>query len=76
MTKTQLLKAAEEGRLNDAKRLVTYGVAIDCVDSWNRTPLFLAAQADHEAVVELLIELGATVEVADDFQSTPLMSAT
>jgi ankyrin repeat protein len=51
-----------------------------CVDQasnggYTRTPLYIAAQEGHEAVVELLIAAKADVNKADKYGKTPLWSA-
>ena len=38
---------------------------VNCVDSRAYSPLYLAVQRGHHAVAELLIELGANVELTD-----------
>lgn len=40
-----------------------------------KTPLALAAISDKEKVADLLIRNGATVDVQDDAQKTPLLLA-
>lgn len=70
MTKAQLLNAAEEGRLDDAKRLLAYQVPVK--DGEQRTPLLLATIGSHLDVTQCLIEHGASVNAVDK-ERTPLI---
>jgi Ankyrin repeats (3 copies) len=45
-----------------AKLLLEKGTEVDPKDSYSRTPLLLAAENGHEAVVRLLLEKGAKVD--------------
>jgi ankyrin repeat protein len=45
-----------------AKLLLEKGAEVDPEDSYGRTPLLLAAENGHEAVVRLLLEKGAKVD--------------
>ena len=47
----------------------------DAKDSDGRTPLISAAMRGHEAVVQLLLEKGANIELKDRSDSTPLALA-
>ncbi|MBS0217782.1 MAG: ankyrin repeat domain-containing protein [Proteobacteria bacterium] len=47
----------------------------DAVDGDGRTALHLAAQAGHSAIVQTLLDSGASVDVRDATQTTPLMLA-
>ncbi|EWZ49027.1 ankyrin repeat protein [Fusarium oxysporum f. sp. albedinis] len=52
------------------------GINIDGKDSSGRTPLLLAAEHGHEAVVRLLLEGGAHTNAADKIEGrTPLSYA-
>jgi hypothetical protein len=48
---------------------------LDSKDSYGRTPLSLAAENGHEAVVKLLLERGAELETKDERHQTPLLLA-
>ncbi|KAK7428859.1 hypothetical protein QQZ08_004629 [Neonectria magnoliae] len=49
---------------------------IDSMDTFRRTPLSYAAWYGREAVVQLLLDRGAAIEIADKDGKTPLLYAT
>ncbi|RKK64664.1 hypothetical protein BFJ63_vAg17296 [Fusarium oxysporum f. sp. narcissi] len=49
---------------------------VDERDDFGRTPLWLAAEGGHEAVVRLLLEKGAAIDSKDSSGRTPLSRAT
>lgn len=70
-----LFEAAALGKLDDAKRLVAEGVAVDTVEPEGRTPLMVAAFDGHRHVVSFLLVEGAEVNHKDVNGRTALMYA-
>ena len=70
-----LFEAAALGKLDDAKRLVAEGVAVDTVEPEGRTPLMVAAFDGHRHVVGFLLVEGAEVNHRDVNGRTALMYA-
>jgi uncharacterized protein len=70
-----LFEAAALGKLDDAKRLVADGVAVDTVEPEGRTPLMVAAFDGHRHVVGFLLVEGAEVNHRDVNGRTALMYA-
>ena len=65
--------AAAEGRVDDVKRLIEAGTAVDIRTTRSRaTPLHFAARDGRYPVVELLVELGADVDAKTEYGNTPL----
>ena len=55
--------------------LVAKGARIDGRDRYGRTPLHMASQKGHTAVIRFLLEKGADMQVRDDEGMTPLEKA-
>jgi ankyrin repeat protein len=86
---TELMKAAEEGRTGDVKRLLDEGANIEAIfeNSWvdrvnddgsyypGRSPLIRAAWWGHTDTCRLLLERGANVDAKDKYDITALMYA-
>ena len=73
-----LLKAAEEGQLEDVTTLLQSRANIEAKsdDAYSVTPLFLAAQCGHREIVDLLLEQKAEIEALDRcWRVTPLHKA-
>lgn len=72
-----LLKAAEEGQLEDVTRLLQSRANIEARDDcYNVTPLFLAAFRGHREIVDLLLEQKAEIEARESAsRATPLLEA-
>lgn len=58
-----LITAAEEGNLEEVKRLVESGANVNCKDKSGCTPLYYATCSCHPEVVEELITRGALIDV-------------
>ncbi len=70
----RLLEAAENGDLELAKSLLKDGADINAKDGSGWTPIMRAIAANHDKMVELLIEKGADVN-ATSFGWTPMTLA-
>jgi ankyrin repeat protein len=57
---------------NPARILLEHGAATNMRDAENWTPLHYAAAAGNQAVVELLLEMGADSEIEDNLGRKPL----
>ena len=69
----RLLKAAEEGRLEEVEELLQSNANIDATEGkFQRTPLHFAARSGHRDIVDLLLEKNAQIEAKDRDQITPL----
>ena len=71
----RLLTAAEDGILEEVRRLVSSGVNPNTKDEQGETPLTLASLHGREEVVEYLLEKGADPNLGNDEGRTPLMAA-
>ena len=70
-----LMEAAYNGWLEEVRRLVLEGTAVDVIDGERRTPLMWAAFNGHAAVVEYLLDAGAEIDAKDSSGRTALMYA-
>jgi len=70
-----LMEFAYTGKLEEVRRLVTEGTAVDAADPDKRTSLMLAAFNGHTSVVAYLLEKGANVDAKDTNGRTALMYA-
>ncbi|MEO1083323.1 MAG: PQQ-binding-like beta-propeller repeat protein [Acidobacteriota bacterium] len=69
----QLIEAAQQERLDDARQLLEKGAAVDAANRYGATPLFFAVDKGHLEMVKLLLEKGASVDITDSFyNATPL----
>ena len=73
----RLWQAAYQGHAAAALDLAVRGADVNYRDSDYRgcTPLFIAAQKGHDAVVRALLDAGADKDLADNNGATPLMAA-
>jgi len=73
----RLHRAAEDGDLEEVRRLVAEGCDLDAFDEIAYTPLHYASTRGHIAVMRLLIEAGAGIDARDEEQigDTPLGAA-
>ena len=70
-----LFESAHLGALDQVKRLVSEGTAVDAMDPDHRTPMMFAAFNGHTAVVGFFVEMGAEVDNRDINGRTALMYA-
>jgi len=70
-----LMESAYTGKLEEVRRLVSEGTAVDAADPDKRTPLMWAAFNGHTSVIEFLLEKGAKVDAKDINGRTALMYA-
>jgi len=70
-----LLYASSKGQVEDVKRLLREGVAVDAVDYDRRSALHVAASDGHTNVIAALLEARADVNPKDRWGRTPLDEA-
>ncbi len=70
-----LLKAAEEGKTQQARSLIAKGASVDTRDTFDRTPLMLSAVAGHAETVAVLLSAGADVHARAKYGQTALQFA-
>jgi ankyrin repeat protein len=67
--------AASIACVDEIRRLVAAGVAVNTVDAFRRTPLHIAARSGFVSAVECLLQSGANVHSFDMNKHTPLHEA-
>lgn len=67
-----LAQAANQGDLDECRRLLAAGADPAFADADKLTPLHEAAQGGHPAVCALLLEAGAPLDAVDKTNNTPL----
>jgi len=67
-----LLESAKSGNFENVKRLLEMGADINTRNVWNGTPLYLACQHEHTAIVFFLLTKGANMHLTTDSGRTPL----
>ena len=72
---SRLALAANQGDLDECRRLLAAGADPAFADADKFTPLHEAAQGGHPAVCALLIEAGAPLDAVDKTNNTPLHEA-
>ena len=65
-------KSAEDGDIDDIRRLVQEVADIDEKNRYGRTPLMLSAYGGHLAVVRYLVQQGADKKASDQYGITSL----
>ena len=70
-----LHEAAYAGNLEEVRRLLEEGIAVDVLDPEGRTPLMWASFNGHTAVSALLLENGAAINTRERNGRTALMYA-
>ncbi len=73
--KTQLLQAADDGRLDQVKQLIEAGVSLETTNRFGMTPLFLAARRGHLDVVKFLHGKGASLDAKENVYQMDVLSA-
>lgn len=74
-TDNDLIVAAAEGNIEQARNLIEYGASAVAADDNGRTALMAASDEGHTDMVRFLITNGASVNVTDNNGKTPLMYA-
>ncbi|EKG16420.1 hypothetical protein MPH_06389 [Macrophomina phaseolina MS6] len=70
--KTRLIKAAEDGRLWEVRRLLEKGASVGAKDCFDETALHYAAENGHYDIVKELVSAGADMGSFDETGRTPL----
>ena len=73
--RTDLHYAANEGKVESIKKILSSGEDPNLQDKNGWTPLHFAAQLNSVEIIEKLIEAGAEVEIKDEYGNTPLFRA-
>lgn len=74
--RTPLAEAAKRGRLQAVALLLRRGADVNSYDTQSGfTPLHLAAQYNHPAVIRALLDVGANVNARNQWNQTPLWQA-
>src|SRR5688500_16621564 len=72
----QLIRAAEQGDIENVKQLLSQGVSVEMQDENGRTALIAAAYQNNLPIANLLIEAGADVNKQDNTQQSAYLIAT
>jgi ankyrin repeat protein len=72
----QLQQCIKRGDVIAVRALVASGMPVDLRNRFNWTPLMLAAESGHTAIVDYLISAGANVGAVNNFGASPLAYAT
>lgn len=71
----QLIDAANQGDLDSILTLLNDGVNIDTTDAQGNTAVMAATKKNHVAIVKLLIEHGANINIQNDMQDNVFLYA-
>ncbi len=66
LEKERLHFAAQDGNLEEVKKLIQVGFPLNAFDEISKTPLHHAAKNNHSEVVKFLIEAGADVNAHEE----------
>jgi len=72
----QLIRAAEQGDIENVKQLLSQGVSVEMQDENGRTALIAAAYQNNLPIANLLIEAGADVNKQDNTQQSAYLITT
>ena len=67
-----IYEAAEEGQIEEVKKLLAAGAGVNAKTKFKETPLHFAAENGQKEVAELLIDKGANVNANAKWERTPL----
>ena len=68
---TSIYEAAEEGQIEEVKKLLLAGADLNIKTKFMETPLHFAAENGQKEVAELLIDKGADVNANAKWERTP-----
>ena len=72
---TQLLNAAQNGKLDEVRSLISQSIDVNVRDEYGWTPLLWAAMNGHTDIVQVLLAAGANPNTRNKYGWTPLMWA-
>eukprot|EP00658_Telonema_sp_P-2_P024365 TRINITY_DN19783_c0_g2_i1.p1 TRINITY_DN19783_c0_g2~~TRINITY_DN19783_c0_g2_i1.p1 ORF type:complete len:1381 (+),score=466.60 TRINITY_DN19783_c0_g2_i1:101-4243(+) len=64
--------ASQEGDVEAASKLISYGAELEARDNTGRTGLIIAASLGHLELVRVLVEAGADMNASDSAHQTPI----
>ncbi|KAJ4130236.1 hypothetical protein NW768_007219 [Fusarium equiseti] len=70
--KTELIKAAEEGRLSDVEACLRQGAYVHAQDRYGETAIHYACENGHLEIVSLLLDHGASIKIIDSHGRSPV----
>ncbi|KAI1065093.1 hypothetical protein LB507_001266 [Fusarium sp. FIESC RH6] len=70
--KTEVIKAAEEGRLSDVEGCLRQGAYIHAQDRYGETAIHYACENGHLEIVSLLLDHGASIKIIDSHGRSPI----
>jgi ankyrin repeat protein len=73
--RTVLHTAAENGSLEEVRRIVEAGIALDYGDTFGCTALWGAAKRGHKNIIRILLETGSSTNISDCEGVTPIAIA-